>query len=155
MGNCSGYILETSEYLKSAAVNRFNVPIIPPNTVILSFKLTVGRVCISSEEMLSNEAIAHFVPKTESFEQPFYTYLYLKNFDFDSLGNTSSIATAVNSQSIKKMPFLAPDISVLNTFNNEISPLFNLLLSNDKEIQSLMKIRDTLLPKLMSGEIEV
>ena len=60
LGESGIFIFDTSEYLTQEAVEKFNIPIIPEDTVILSFKMTLGRVGITTEDMLSNEAIAHF-----------------------------------------------------------------------------------------------
>ena len=71
------------------------------NTVLLSFKLTVGRIAISDGEMTTNEAVAHF--KTNKPEINEYLFCYLKDFNFQTMGSTSSIATAVNSKIIKML----------------------------------------------------
>lgn len=154
MGNCGTYIMNTSEYLTEAAVAKFNVPIIQKNTVIISFKLTVGRISITTERMLSNEAIAHLNLFDENIN-PEFIYLYLKQFDFDSLGSTSSIATAVNSKAIKALNFIYPDANVLVNFQEQVSSIFEQILNTTKENQELTNLRDTLLPKLISGELEV
>ena len=80
----------------------------------MSFKLTVGRVAITVGEMTTNEAIAHF--KTPHQEITEYLYCYLKAFNYQSLGSTSSIATAVNSKIIKAMPFIVPTDNELADF---------------------------------------
>ncbi|HDL1634063.1 TPA: restriction endonuclease subunit S, partial [Mannheimia haemolytica] len=90
MGNQGLFITESSEYLKVEAVDKFNIKRIPENTVILSFKLTVGRVSITTKETTTNEAIAHFkIPSSSNLSSEFL-YCYLKNFDFNNLGSTSS-----------------------------------------------------------------
>lgn len=96
MGNCGVFILNSSEYIKDSAIDKFNIVLVPKDTVILSFKLTVGRVAITNEEMTTNEAIAHF--KTDNKKIKEYLYCYLKNYNFQTMGSTSSIATAVNSK---------------------------------------------------------
>ena len=60
LGTAGVFISHTSEFLAAEAVEQFRVKRIPDNTVVLSFKLTMGRVSITDGEMLSNEAIAHF-----------------------------------------------------------------------------------------------
>ena len=153
MGNSDAFIFTTSECLTSDAIQKHNVKIIPKGTVLLSFKLTVGRVSIASTEMCTNEAIAHF--KTSDDNTREYIYCYLKNFHYDSLGSTSSISKAINSKIVKAMPIVLPDDSLLEKFSKVVAPLFEQIFVKQKEIIKLTEARDRLLPKLMSGEIEV
>lgn len=152
LGNSEMYIYETSEYLTKEAVEKFNVSVVSKNTLLLSFKLTVGRVAITSENMCTNEAIAQFV---DSEIDPVYLYLYFKQFPFETLGNTSSIGKAINSKIIKNISIPIPNSKILREFMNIINPLANLINSKISENQTLAQTRDTILPKLMSGEIDV
>ena len=153
MGNCGTYISNTSEYLTTEAIKKFNVKLVPKNTVILSFKLTVGRVAITNYELCTNEAIAHF--GTDNLDILEYLYIYLKNFNYQTMGSTSSIAIAVNSKIIKGMPFVLPDDETLKNFHEKCSSMFEVIRNNQQENQTLANLRDTLLPKLMSGELDV
>jgi type I restriction enzyme S subunit len=153
MGECGVFALDTSETLTHDAVKKFNVKKIPDNTLILSFKLTVGRVAITSGEMLTNEAIAHFIQKSEINIPTSFYYLYLKQFDYNSLGSTSSIATAVNSKTIKALPIIMPLEDVIGRFDALIEPLFSQIKLVEEQNRDLSNLRDTLLPKLMSGTI--
>lgn len=153
MGNCGLYISDSSEYLTEEAVSRHGVKVVPDNTVLLSFKLTVGRVAISDGEVTTNEAIAHF--KTNRPEYTEYLYCYLKAFNYQTMGSTSSIATAVNSKIIKAMPFIVPTDDEIRAFHDFAASTFSKVKSLQQETQRLAEMRDVLLPKLMSGEIEV
>ena len=153
MGSGGVFISDSSEYLTAEAVAKFNVKVVPSGTVLLSFKLTVGRVAITSGEIITNEAIAHFKRSEETATE--YLYCYLKAFDYQSLGNTSSIATAVNSKTIKAMPFVMPDGKTLVDFHAATAPLFEQIKVHLEESARLAALRDTLLPKLMSGELSV
>lgn len=153
MGNSGIFVQKTSEYLTLDAIRKFNVQIVPPKTVMLSFKLTIGRVSISDDEIVTNEAIAHF-KSTDPYIME-YIYLFLKNYEFSKLGSTSSIATATNSKVIKGMPIYIPNEELLKCFHDTVLPLFNKININQKENIILSEIRDSLLPKLMSGEIRV
>ena len=153
MGSCGMFISDSSEYLTAESVGRFNVKVVPRGTVLLSFKLTVGRVTIADGEMATNEAIAHFKQSSEKTLE--YLYCYLKAFDYQTLGSTSSIATAVNSKTIKAMPFIMPDDRVLEDFHAASAPLFEQIRANLQENARLATLRDALLPRLMSGEISV
>ena len=147
------FVSYTSEKLTKEACDKFNVKIIPVGTVILSFKLTVGRVAITSIPMCTNEAIAHFSKEGNNWRA--YTFYYLKNYNYDSLGNTSGISKAVNSTIIKNMPFLLPSENILDSFEEHVNSYFARINNISTQIQLLTEARDRLLPKLMSGEIEV
>ena len=155
MGNSGTYIFNSSEYLTEEAIKKKNVPVIPSETVILSFKLTVGRVAITTEEMASNEAIAHLKRNKHTRIPNTYSYLYLKCFDYNSLASTSSIATAVNSKTIKGMKIIVPENHINESFDKEVLPLFNQIKNNSHETETLTQLRDTLLPKLISGEVRL
>lgn len=152
MGNSQMYIYDTTEFLTKEAVDKFNVPLVEENTLILSFKLTVGRIAIASEKICTNEAIAQFKNPIIS---SLYLYFYFKNFSFETLGNTSSIGNAVNSKIIREIRILIPNNEVLDYFLKAAKPIsdyIRVLLSQNKK---LTEIRDALLPNLMSGEIDV
>lgn len=153
MGSANTFIFETSEGLTAEAINRHNVKVIPAGTVIVSFKLTVGRVSIVMADMCTNEAIAHFRTDNDYWRE--YTYCYLKEFSYDTLGSTSSISKAVNSKIIKAMPFVLPSQSVLKAFSKIARPIFDSIRAKQKINIYLREARDRLLPKLMSGELEV
>lgn len=146
------FIKSTKEKIVEEGVVDYKVKIVPKDSVLLSFKLTIGRVKLTNKELTTNEAIAHFY---SSNINKLYTYLYLKNFEYGYLGNTSSIATAVNSKIIKKMPILVPEQKVLKRFINIAEPFMNRINIIQNENIELNQLRDTLLPKLMSGEIEM
>lgn len=155
MGGDSVFLFNTSEYLTKEAVATFSIPIIPMNTVVLSFKMTVGRVGITTEQMLSNEAIAHFkFNKSTPFTKE-YLYLFLKSYKYDTLGTTSSIVTSINSAMIKEMMIPIPDCKTMDSFKEQTQTIFDKICSNQKQIQTLIQTRDGLLPRLMGGELKI
>lgn len=155
IGLSNVFIFQTSEYLTEDAIIKYNVPIIPKDTVILSFKLTVGKVAITTEDMCSNEAIAQFQIKDKQQLSTYYLYLYLKNFEYSNLGNTSSIGNAINSTIVKNMNILIPQRSILSEFNKSINSIFEQIKNLSIKNENLKQTRDLLLPHLISGEIDV
>ena len=153
MGNSGVYVFGTSEGLTLEAVKKHNMKVVPAGTIFVSFKLTVGRVSIATTDMCTNEAIAHFYID-DDFKQA-YTYCYLNNFEYDTLGNTSSISKAVNSKIIKAMPFVMSDEATILAFNELVAPILKEIKNKQAACIKLKEARDRLLPKLMSGEIEV
>lgn len=152
MGDSGMYIFDSDEKLTREAIAKHNVKIIPQGTILLSFKLTVGRVSIATSDMCTNEAIAHF---RVNDNQRSYVYCYLKNFKYDTLGNTSSISKAVNSSIIKGMPFVMPEHETLVSFSRIVLPIMNEIHTKQAQNRRLAESRDRLLPKLMNGEMEV
>lgn len=153
MGSTTIYIFNTAESLTEEAIVKHNVRIIPAGTVMVSFKLTIGRVSIATEAMCTNEAIAHFHIENAILRE--YTYEYLKEFHYDTLGSTSSISKAVNSKIIKAMPFVVPDYKTLTEYHNIAETLFHQVKCKQSAILALSEARERLLPKLMKGVVKV
>ncbi|UNC51775.1 restriction endonuclease subunit S [Enterobacter huaxiensis] len=154
LGNCNVFIKKSSEYLTTDAVNNYNVKVVPKGAVLLSFKLTIGRIAIAANTLTTNEAIAHFHNMKQDISKE-YLYSYLQQFDYNSLGSTSSIATAVNSKIIKKIPVLVPDAAILKQYKTSTDIIFKRIYFNNENTHNLIALRDTLLPKLISGELSL
>ena len=147
------FVQKTAEELTQDACENYNIKVVPKGTILLSFKLTVGRVAFAGADVCTNEAIAHF--QKEGDEWKAYTLMYLRNYNYDSLGNTSGISKAVNSTIIKNMPFVMPCTAILQEFSQRVLPFIKQTENLQTQIRLLTEARDRLLPKLMSGEIEV
>ena len=152
LGSDGRFIFNSSEYLTDKAIQKYNIVLVPEDTVLLSFKLTIGRVGIAGTQLTTNEAIARFITNSVNRE---YTYFLLKNFNYSKLGSTSSIATAVNSKIIKAMMVLMPSNECLLNFKKLVGPIIDGIKKNEEEILRLTALRDNLLPKLMSGELKL
>ena len=88
----------------------------------------------------------------------FYLYLWLDQEimtnEIINL-NSNSAQPGINQNDVKSLPILVPEVKVMDKFTNIISPMMNKIFDNALEIKKLSNLRDTLLPKLMSGEIDV
>ena len=151
MSDCGVFIDDSTEKLTAEAIRKFNVIIVPEYSVLLSFKLTIGRVAIANRALTTNEAIARFVTNDKPLS--LYLYLTLQNYDYSKLGSTSSIATAVNSKIVKAMPILWPEKDVVEQFAVSVLPLFNEINKKQAENRCLTALRDALLPNLMRGQL--
>lgn len=83
-----------------------------------------------------------------------FVYQLLKRIDYDSL-NTGSTQPLITQKSLKTVNVVLPDEKLLSEFENISKVFFDKIYLNQNEITSLTRLRDTLLPKLMSGEIDV
>ena len=141
------YVLDTRERLTKEVVDWFKIPIVPPQSVLLSFKMTVGRVCITTETTLSNEAIAHFVFKDNTQIRE-YLYMFLKNIDYKTIGSTSSITEAINTNMIKTMLIIMPSDDVTQKFHEQLLPVFSAIYLKQKENEKLTELQSLLLAKM-------
>ena len=153
LGKCDAFILRTAECLTDEAIERYNVKMVPANTILISFKMTIGRVAIAPFVIATNEAIAHFVCSNKLIVP--YAFEYFRNFEYTKLGSTSSIATAINSKIVKTIPFVLPSQQLIEMFGTRAWPLLELIRACQQKMLAAREARDRLLPKLMSGEIEV
>lgn len=153
MGNYSTFSNETLEGLTEEAVAKFRVPIVPEDTVLMSFKLTVGKICITDTDLTTNEAIAHFKVKANSELGTNFLYLWLKNYDMNKLDSTSSIGNATNSGLVKQIKILIPDSRVITHFNSVIDPLFLRIKKLNYEILLIEEFCNSILPKVILGKM--
>ena len=69
--------------------------------------------------------------------------------------NSDSAVPGLNREIAQSMEYTVPDVKAILGFNEWCQPLFAKKIGNDKQIRTLSRLRDTLLPKLMSGEVRV
>ena len=135
---------DSSEKIVDPAIIKFNIQKVPRDTVMVSFKLTVGRVKIANHEMLTNEAIAQF----ENAKLPYqFLYTYLSSFPYETLGSTSSIARAINSKILRSMPILIPSKDKLIEYMTFAKPVFEEIRSRQLENKKLIELKTSLLEK--------
>ncbi len=136
------FINSSKEQISLKAIKKFNITKVKPKTIILSFKLTIGRVKIASSTLTTNEAIVEFNDAQLPYQ---FLYSYLKKFNFEALGNTSSIAKALNSKIIKKMPIMLPSRKSLNKYILFSTPIFHFLEEKQIENSILNNVKRELL----------
>lgn len=116
------------------------------------------RVSENSSYLLSKCIFSTGFAGIETINSLNYIWTYLISTDFDETKNNLCNGTtmqAINNDNIKRIRILSPNIHVLKMYEDLVQPLFDLVESNSIQNDKLAKTRDELLPKLMSGEIEV
>lgn len=149
------YNVSTERYLSAAGVASQPKKCLPPNTVCVSCIGTAGLVTLVSEESQSNQQINSIVPKQGI--SSYYIYLLMQTLSetINKLGQSGSTIVNLNKTQFGKIQVVIPSLNIMQEFDSLCSPLFETILSNQKETIKLSELRDTLLPKLMSGEIDV
>ncbi len=116
MGKYDRLTGDTSEKISQIAVDETGIKIVPANTVIMSFKLTIGRTAITSEEIYTNEAIAAFISKTKYLINEDYLRIYLQKHDW-SRGQMQAVkGVTLNKQSIGRANILLPPLELQKEF---------------------------------------
>ena len=149
------YIVSTERYLSDAGVASQPKKTLPPNTVCVSCIGTAGLVTLVSEESQSNQQINSIIPKEGI--SVYYIYLLMQTLaeTINKLGQSGSTIVNLNKTQFGKIQVMIPSKRVLQDFDSLCRPLFDTILSNQKENINLSELRDTLLPKFMSGELDV
>ena len=128
--------------------------IMPRGTVLFSSRAPIGYIAIAAGEVCTNQGFKSVVPHAH-IATP-YVYYFLKE-NLPSIEGVASGSTfkEVSSSAMKSVPALIPDKETLSRFTEMCFPIFRKQEMIEAESHCLATLRDTLLPKLMSGEIDV
>ncbi len=121
--------------------------------ILLSVRAPVGDINIAMKECCIGRGLSALKHKSDSLG---YSYLVLKNLRvyFDGYNTEGTVFGSVNQNTLKSLKILK-DEQIIQKFNKIVDPMFKQIKNNSVEILSLQKTRDTLLPKLLSGELDV
>ena len=103
------YISDTKERITTKAVRESGIKKIPANTVIMSFKLSMGKTAITSHDMFSNEAIMAFIDRKVIRINPDYIYYLLHALDWNKRANKAVKGRTVNKKIISQTQVNIPD----------------------------------------------
>ena len=120
-------------------------------SVTVSARGTIGFVCLRHIPYVPIVRLVTLIPN-ENLISAKYLYLYLKQLHISGTGTTQQQLTVPD---FRKTEILIPDKITMDKFTNLMSPMFNQIWANEEENIKLASLRDSLLPKLMSGEIEL
>ena len=116
MGKYDRLTSETEEYISNLAVVESNIKQVPKDTVIMSFKLTIGRTAITSEPIYTNEAIIAFIDKKNTYISNEYLRFYLKYRDW-TFGMMNAVkGYTLNKDSIGKTMIDIPNKDLQDAF---------------------------------------
>ena len=120
LSKCDKYIEKTAELISQEAVKKSGIKLIPKDTVVMSFKLSIGKVAITPKEMYSNEAILAFINNGELQIEPTYLYYMLMQHDWDAGTNKAVMGKTLNKATLSQ---IAVDIHSLAEQREIISVL--------------------------------
>jgi type I restriction enzyme S subunit len=128
---------------------------LPKDSICISCIATVGLVCITSQTSQTNQQINSIVPSERFYREYLYFTLSLMNRTLRDYASGGSATLNLNTGSFSKIYLPKPKNKTLQLFNECTSNLFEKVLMNEKESINLAQVRDSLLPRLMSGKLRV
>lgn len=126
----------------------------PKDSIAISKSGTIGRLGIVADNMCGNRAVINIVPKQKKWLAFIYCYLKSRQAEFSDLA-VGSVQKNLYVSILEPLEIFSPADSVLNDFHFSAQTILEKMKNNCFEMQSLAQLRDALLPKLMSGEIDV
>lgn len=150
----SSFIIDTEEKITDDAINNSAAKLLPKNSVLIAmYGATVGAYGIISKDMTCNQAICALLPN-ENYPYS-YLFMFAKNITHELENLAVGSAQQNISQVLIKKLKVHSDTNKIKEFHSYTHSLFEKKLLIEQENKNLSNLRDTLLPKLMSGEIEV
>ncbi len=149
------FILNTERYLSQIGNNTQPKKLIPKNSLVVSCIATVGLVSINSEDSHTNQQINSLILDDE--RNLYYLYFVLRSQSeyLNLLGSSGTTTKNVNKSVFEKVKIINPEKQSGSEYFVICKPIFKQIFENMKQNNYLKMLRDTLLPKLMSGEIRV
>ena len=151
--NGSTYCLTTAKCITQLGLENCNSELYPVDTVFLTARGTVGKVAMAAKPMAMNQSCFAF--RGLGVSQP-AVYQIIKRAvrSLKAKANGATFA-AINTRDLKIETILVPPDEELVAFEEEAASLHSMMRANEEESLKLSSLRDALLPKLMSGEIDV
>jgi type I restriction enzyme S subunit len=148
-------ILEASEFITEEALQKSAAKLLPAGTTVIAITgATLGQISIIEYSFAANQSVIGLVPKAELSNN--FIYLWLKeNLDALVSRQTGGAQQHINSDDVKSFEVVVPNSKMVNLFSIVIDPMMEKISRNCFQILILQKLRDTLLPKLISGEVRV
>ena len=150
----SYYVLDTEKHVTVDGLRNCNSKLYDPDTIFISARGTVGKVALAGYPMAMNQSCYALRGKSgvNQYYLFFQTLLAVEQLKKNASG---AVFDAIVVSTFDSIPVVIPPVDCIEKFRIVVSSLMGMLFNNQCENNTLAAIRDTLLPKLMSGEIRV
>lgn len=144
LGNCNKFISETKECISDKGIMESKIKIVPKNTVIMSFKLSIGKTAITAEDMYTNEAIMAFINKKKYDIDINYLYHLLSGYNWSEGTNKAVLGLTLNKATLsqKKIPLpILKEQQKIAAVLDKVSELIALRKKQLEKLDELVKSR--------------
>lgn len=153
--NVSAFLLDTDKKITQKGLEQIGSGLLPVGSVLLSSRAPIGYLVITDISVAINQGYIGIICNKPPISN-YFMYLWL-TYNMGSIISAAngSVFLEISKSTFKELDFTFPPKQKLSLFEERIEPLFQKIKLNLYQINALTKIRDNLLPKLMSGEIRV
>ena len=150
----SAFISHGENDITELGLQKSSATMMPAGTVLFSSRAPIGYIAIAANEICTNQGFKSVVPNDNVGTS--YVYYLLKQL-LPTIENMTSGSTfkEISGSAMKIVPTVIPDDETLKRFSDFCDPIMKQIQKNEQESKRLVELRDTLLPKLMSGELDV
>lgn len=148
------FLSSTERKITPQGLSKISSGLLPAGTLLLSSRAPIGYLAISDIDVAINQGYIAIL--NNDIISNYYMYLWCKYYmeEIKAAGN-GSVFQEISKSVFKKLHFILPPETVLKEFYKNVDSIFKKIHANQNQIRTLEKLRDTLLPKLMSGEVRV
>lgn len=145
------YIYDSKEKITENAVKESKIKLVPENTVIMSFKLSIGKVAITKIPLYTNEAIAHFLPKEDII--PEYLYYALQSIDYNKYVDKAVKGKTLNLKKLNNIEVPICSLDEQKYYYKLFNYVENLIQTRQDQIQALDDLVESVFNQ-MFGDIQ-
>jgi len=149
------FVTNTNDTLTDRGINSQPNKTLPAFSICVSSIATVGLVCINPKPCQTNQQINAIAPKDDFLKYYVYFLTLAMKETFVSTASGGTATLNMNTSQFSNLSAIYPNNDILILFDEIVSPLMEKILENQYQIQALTQTRDTLLPKLISGQLEI
>jgi len=148
------FVITTQEKISELGLNKSSTKLLPVGTTIITARGTVGKIALVGYEMAMNQS-CYGVQGINGVRQ-FMTYYLIKNAVEVLKKNThGAVFDTITQSTFDTVTSIKPSIEIMDLFESKVEKIMGHIKNNLYENNSLIALRDTLLPKLLSGELDV
>ena len=150
----SVYCINTEKNITDLGLSKCSSKLYSKNTVFITARGTVGKVCMAGRNMAMNQTCYALLGK-ENYGQYFIYMQTINIVERMKKKANGAVFSAITTRDFDSERIIIPSVEIVNDFIQRVEPMYDSILHSQQEITHLTNLRDTLLPKLMSGEIDV
>ncbi|AKB07920.1 TPA: restriction endonuclease subunit S [Vibrio cholerae] len=153
-GKAEKIMLDTERKITAAGLKKITSGLLPENSVLMSSRAPIGYLALAKIPVAINQGYIA-IPSTTRLSQEYVLYWLDSSIDeIKGIAGGTTFAE-ISKHTFKSIKMIVPDSKVTDIFSNLAKGYLDKITLNVKEVATLTKLRDTLLPKLISGELRL